>query len=71
MAKIHDSYGGKYKCENEAIHEVKTETFASHLGRTVTTVRKLCTKHKHRLVSRFNYKIKHCGKQCKMTIKTN
>lgn len=66
QAKMHDHYNNKYKCMEEATHEVITETTLKN-GRVVKKVRKLCTKHRSRLVSRFRYDIKHKQKNCKIT----
>ena len=66
QAKIQDGLGNHYKCNEEASVQITTKTFASHLQKTITKVRSLCPIHAGRLKSRFNYKIKHCGKQCEI-----
>lgn len=68
-AKIQDEFGNEYKCLKEAVSKITTITFASHLQKNVTKVRHLCSLHAGRVKSRFNYKIKHCKKQCIITEK--
>lgn len=67
QAKINDEFGNKYKCSEQAVKKITTETFASHVQKNVTRVRHLCSLHAGRLVSRFRYKVKHCGKKTIIT----
>lgn len=69
QAKIQDGLGGKYRCDKDAVYNITTETFASHLQSVVKKSRNLCALHAHRLKSKFNYKIKHCNKKCIITEK--
>lgn len=68
-ALIKDEYGGKYECLNEATKEITIDTFASHLGKRVKRVRRLCNEHSKRLLSRHRYQIKHMNKDCILTVK--
>lgn len=66
-AKVQDEFGGKYVCENEATTKLTIVTFAPHLGRNVTHVKCLCNMHLGRVKGRYNYQIKHLGKQTTLT----
>jgi hypothetical protein len=66
-AKIVDEFGNKYKCSEQAVVNIITETFAPHLQRIVKKERLLCAHHAHRLRNKYNYQIKHCGKKCTIT----
>ena len=67
QAKIHDCYGGKYKCIKEATMKLTAKTWESHNNRFKTTVKCLCTNHGHRWKNRHNYRIKHCGSKSTIT----
>lgn len=62
-AIIHDEFGGKYKCLEEATVKVTIKTFAPHVQKVLTKSTCLCNHHKQRYLSRHRYQIKHLGKQ--------